>query len=139
MSSPHTTLGVPLMDEDHARLDALFDALAAVSDAELPAFRAEIDTEIRAHFAREEVLMRQAGLPILHCHIAQHAMLLDELAEGVAAAAAGDMPRLRRFLGQTLAQLVAAHVDSVDRVSAGFLKGAVPAQEFAALRLPIPS
>lgn len=139
MTLPQTTLGNPLMDNDHARLEALMAEAAVVADGELAARLRDVEAETRAHFAREEEMMRAAQLPILHCHIAQHAMLLGAFDEGRAAAAADDMPALRRFLGEILPQLIAAHVDSVDRVSASFLAAEMSADDFAHFRLPNPA
>lgn len=139
MTTPHLALGVPLMDADHAALEALFDRVAATGDARLAALFSEIEAETRAHFAREEALMRAEGLPILHCHIAQHEMILAEFHHGHAAIAAGDDTALRRFLGETLAGHIAAHVASVDAVSATFLRRETAPEALSCLRLPVPA
>ncbi len=138
MNLPQTVLGNDLMDEDHARLETLFAGVAATADGDLAQSLADIGDELRAHFAREEAMMREAGLPILHCHIAQHSMLLEELRTGHAAAEAGDHNGLRRFLVETLPQLVAGHIDSVDRVSASFLALQTDITDLSGLRLPVP-
>lgn len=139
MPFAHLALGNALMDEDHAKLETLLTRIATTADADLAPCLCEIETETRAHFAREEEMMRAADLPILHCHIAQHSMLLGEFAAGHAAAEVGDHAKLRRFLGTTLPQLIAAHIDSVDRVSAQFMASAVSREEMSCLRLPIPA
>lgn len=138
MPSPHVALGVPLMDADHATLEAMFESVSSTPDARLAALLAEIETEIRAHFAREEDLMRAVGLPILHCHIAQHELLLAELRHGHAAVAIGDKLALRRFLDSKLPGLVSGHIESVDAVSASFLRGGTAATDLGCLRLPLP-
>lgn len=138
MNLPQTVLGNDLMDEDHARLEALFAGVASTADSDLALCLAEIEAELKAHFAREEAMMGDAGLPILHCHIAQHTMLLGELHAGHAAAEAGDHRGLRRFLGETLPQLIAGHIDSVDRVSASFLASQTDSAELSCLKLPVP-
>lgn len=135
MSQPETPLGVPLMDEDHARLEALFARVAGTPDGALPVLFAEAEAETIAHFGREEALMQAAGFPVLHCHIAQHKMILAEFEPARRAAEAGDLANLRRFLGHVLPELVAAHVASVDTVTAGFLRGVIGAASLGKLRL----
>lgn len=115
-------LGVAVMDDDHARLDELMSGASSAADAELPRLLAEIEAETRAHFSREESLMRQAGVPILHCHEQQHALFLAEFRRGHEASASGDFAALREFLTDYLPGLFLDHVGSVDTVTAGFLR-----------------
>jgi hypothetical protein len=61
---------------------------------------------------------------------------LAEFATGHAAAREGDAEELRRFLGHSLPALIAAHIDSVDRVTASFLRNETGEQELSVLRLP---
>jgi hemerythrin len=136
MTSRNPVLGVPLMDEDHARLEALFERVAETADAGLRALLAEAEAETRAHFDREETLMQSADVPAYHCHMAQHKQLLAEFTAAHYAAENGDMTGLRSFLGRILPVLVEAHVDSVDRVTASFLKSEANADDFSGLRLP---
>lgn len=139
MCEPGIVLGVPLMDEDHARLEALFARAARAAEAELPALLAEAEAETIAHFGREEQAMQAAGFPVLHCHVAQHKMILAEFETGRRASVAGDLAGLRDFLARVLPEVVAAHVGSVDRVTAAFLKGEVAAADFGGLRLDDPT
>lgn len=80
--------------------------------------------------------MKGADVPVFFCHVAQHNMIVAEFAHAHRLAERGDLPGLRRFLGVDLAGLIEAHVDSVDRVTAGFLTGKLAASDFAGLRLP---
>lgn len=139
MTGPSIVLDVPLMDDDHARLEALFGRLPATADADLPALLAEVEAETRAHFEREEGLMQAADVPVFFCHVAQHKIIMAEFAKAHDAMARNDLGALRQFIGVTLAGLVEAHIDSVDRVTAGFLKGEFAAEAFDNLRLPDPS
>lgn len=127
-------LGVPLMDRDHQTLDAMFERLPATADADLPALFAEIDAETRAHFAREETLF--AEVPIAHCHLAQHALLLGELDAAAARLATLDAAALRTLIGVTVRELIVGHVGSVDLVTSQFLGGHLSADATANLRLP---
>lgn len=129
-------LGVPLMDTDHVKLHAMFERVATTADADLAALYEAIADEVRAHFAREEVLIDAAGLPIAHCHKTQHNLLLAEFDAAAPAFAAGDPALCRRLLGEVLAGLVSGHVGSVDTVTASFLVGRLGAEAFDNLRLP---
>ena len=136
MNAPQIPLGVPLMDEDHARLEALFETASSLPDAELGAFLARVRDELAQHFAREEELMRQHDAPVLHCHIAQHHMLLTEV-DMAGTRAAGDVSAQRRLLTRDLPALVLSHVASVDQVTSRFLGGNLDIDAVAALRLPV--
>ena len=136
MEHPTIPLGVDMMDQDHLRLERLFAAAVRTSDADLPALQALAAVELAAHFAREEDLLRDIGFPGLHCHVAQHAVLLGDLA-------ALDCARLgaaetRRRLGVLIPQLVLSHVATMDRMAAAFIKGEIGAADFDGLRLPLP-
>jgi len=122
MTSPSLPLNVPVMDEDHARLEAMLERVAGATDAELPALLLAVEAETRSHFDREVDLMRAAAVPIVHCHIEQHSAFLREFARGHDAVARRDMAGLRQFLGAGLPQLLLQHVDTVDRVTASFLQ-----------------
>ncbi len=122
MPSALATLGVPLMDDDHAELDKLISSAGTATDAELPGLLADIEAETRAHFGREEGLMREAAVPILHCHEQQHALFLAEFQRGHEAVASGNFAALREFLAVHLPDLFLNHVGSVDTVTASFLR-----------------
>jgi hemerythrin-like metal-binding protein len=123
MLVPIATLGVPLMDRDHAHFAKLLLTIGEANDAALPELLLEVEDETRAHFAREEELMGSAGVPILHCHIAQHAQFLSEFDRAHDAVEQNDMAGLREFLCVELPRLFRDHVDTVDRVTSGFLRG----------------
>ncbi len=128
-------LGVPEMDRDHQAIDALFSAVAATGDAELPSLLDRISRELEAHFAREEQLMADGHAPLVECHKAQHRMLLREVAEMTKVAPVAPAKDLRRLMQFVLPQVVAAHVASVDRVAAAYLTGDIEDRDLAALRL----
>jgi hemerythrin len=132
LASPRITLDVPLMDDEHERLEILLDRASRTGDPDLPLLLVEVETETRAHFEREEDLMRYGSVPVLHCHLAQHKLFLSEFARGHEAVARGDMAQLRHFLCTALPQLLRDHVDTVDRVTASFLRsGDTPGKDLA--------
>ncbi len=116
---PALPLGVPVMDADHAVLELMFERVPETRDDALPALYAEIEAEVISHFAREEVLMEAAGVPVLHCHRNQHRLLLDRIA-AQRPTAATEAGALRTTLAM-LAAAVETHVDGVDRVTSRFL------------------
>lgn len=79
--------------------------------------------------------MRRADVPVLHRHEAQHRLLLGEITAARPNPGALDAAALRRTLAQ-MVELVEAHVGSIDRVTAQFLRGALDPVAVSALRLP---
>lgn len=136
MPRPSIVLDVPLMDDDHARLEEVLAGARSAPDAQLPELLKACEAETRAHFAREEALMWQENVPILHCHIAQHNIVLAAFGEGHKLAAAEAYDALRRFLTVDIGGAIQAHIDSVDRVTASFLKHEVDRET---LKRPAPA
>lgn len=123
------------MDEDHAHLESLFDCADSVVDEKLVDFLETVRSEVAAHFAREEELMRVRRVPVYECHLAQHRLLLAELDAARDAADRTPPAQLRAFLSRALPSLVLSHVASVDRVTATFLKGDLDLNVVQKLRL----
>ncbi|MBX3524689.1 MAG: hemerythrin family protein [Rhodoblastus sp.] len=121
------------MDEDHARLEQAIAQAADAPEADLPALHEAIARELAAHFAREEDLMRTHDFPGLHCHLAQHKLLLEEARRPVA----GGGGALRRRIAVYIAQLVESHVLTLDSITAAFIRGEFSPANFDNLRLPI--
>lgn len=117
--SPSLPLGVPEMDADHAVLERMFERVPATADAGLAALYAELEAEVISHFAREDVLMEAAAVPVLHCHRTRHRQLLDAFA-ALRPTVRTSPDTLRRSFAE-LAEAVEAHVDTVDRVTSQFL------------------
>ena len=130
---PDHPLGVPLMDEDHARLEAMIARGATAPDHALEELLQAIVLEMSEHFEREEKLMRAQAFPGLHCHFAQHKLLLEEARRPGRVEPAG----LRRHISEYVAQMVQSHVLTLDTVTAAFLKGEIGPASFDGLRLPI--
>ena len=117
------SLNVPLMDEDHAVLDAFLDNANHAQDADLPQLFEDIRREIALHFAREEQLMQKHDVPVYACHVELHAALLEQADLGRGFIEAGDMASLRIHLGSALPHLISQHIATADTVSAGFIRG----------------
>lgn len=136
MSEPKFPLGVSLMDEDHAHLEELFEQAAGIPDGDLLDFLKHCRDEIAAHFVREEALMTAQNVPVLHCHIAQHRRLVEDIDAVIVQGALSSAQFLRTYLVRDVPNLVMAHVASVDQVTAHFLRGDLDPKMVEALRLP---
>src|SRR6266404_229115 len=112
MEHPTIVLGVEMMDQDHLRIEKMFEAAA--------------------HFAREEDFLRERQFPGLNCHLAQHNVLLAEMAHGEPPKSADG--ELRRRMLFVMPQLVLSHVTTMDRMAAAFLKGEPGQTDFDVLR-----
>jgi hypothetical protein len=82
MEHPTIVLGVEMMDQDHLRIEKMFEAASHAPDEDLPVLYRDIAKELAAHFAREEDFLRERQFPGLNCHLAQHNVLLAEMAHG---------------------------------------------------------
>ncbi len=136
MERPTVVLGVEMMDQDHLKVERMFEAASRAPDEDLPALYRDVAEELAAHFAREEDFLREKQFPGLHCHLAQHNVLLAEMARGERPKFAGG--ELRQRMQFILPQLVLSHVTTMDRMAAAYLKGELGQADFDVLRLPLP-
>jgi hemerythrin len=77
-------LGIATVDEDHQQLieeiNQLYDQFRLPLDAlTIESLLAELQADISAHFALEELLMEQAGFVEYEAHRQDHHRLLDQL------------------------------------------------------------
>jgi hemerythrin-like metal-binding protein len=126
-------LGIELMDDDHGRIDELIDRAASSPDAEVADIYARVADELRAHFSREEELMREREVPGLDCHVAQHRFLLEQVGQHAALPPSD----LRRHLHAVIGQLISSHIVTLDRLAAGYMRGEIGRSDFEKLRLPL--
>jgi hemerythrin len=114
----------------------MFEAASYAPDEDLPVLYRDIAKELAAHFAREEDFLRKKQFPGLSCRLAQHNVLLAEMAHGEPPKSAGG--ELRRRMLLDMPQLFLSHVTTMDRMAAAFLKGELGQADFDVLRLPLP-
>jgi hemerythrin len=131
MSHDVPILGVPEMDREHLALHALLATVADTSDENLEALLDRAEREMATHFAHEEKLMEAASFPVLFCHRAQHRRLLGEFEAARLSLEAIDHANLRHRLAVIIPTMIEAHIASVDRVTASFLKGELKAEDFS--------
>lgn len=121
MERPSIVLGVAVMDEDHEALESLLGRVEDTPDTGLGDLFGEVEAEMKAHFGREEDIMRLHNVPVLTCHMALHEFLLAQLARRRQALANGDTTLLRHFMTNEIPQMLADHINSADRVTANFI------------------
>jgi len=136
MEHPTIVLGVEMMDQDHLRIERMFEAASHAPDENLPALYRDVAKELAAHFAREEDFLREKQFPGLHCHRAQHNVLLAEMVHDERPRSAGR--ELRRRMQVVMPILMLSHITTMDRMVAAFLNGEPGQADFNVLRLPLP-
>ena len=134
MQASAIPLGIPEMDEDHARIEALLAEARQTPDSGLPSLLSRVSTEVAGHFACEEEFLRARDYPGMFCHAAQHKVLLADLT--YAGRTSGEA--LRRQLETVIPQLILSHIATMDRMAAQFISGELTQADFDALRLPVP-
>lgn len=139
MRRPSAQLGVPEIDREHLAIDALLERATASTDTELPLLLDRIAETVADHFEHEERLMESKRVPVLECHRAQHAMILNEIKRMQQAAPLAKPSDLRQLMTLILPQLIDSHVASIDRVSVEFMLGHMTEDDFDAFRAPVAS
>ncbi len=139
MKKPSIQLGVPAIDREHLAIDALLERATASTDTELPLLLGRIAETVADHFEHEERLMENEHVPVLECHRAQHAMILNEIKRMQQAAPLAKPSDLRLLMTMILPQLIDSHVASIDRLSVEFMLGHLTEDDFNAFRAPVAS
>lgn len=116
--------GVPAMDRTHQELFELLNRMAESSDAAFAYLYPDLVNHTHAHFANEEVLMRQSACPGSAAHSAEHAALLTELDSHRQCARGEPLRRARAFVAKRLPAWCEAHLPHYDRALAEHLKAA---------------
>jgi hemerythrin len=135
------TLEVGFMDEDHRQLAALLNRLArdygpVEGRGDCPPRRPaapplaealeDLSRHARAHFLREEAVMRTDGYPWLDRHKGEHDLLLAELSFLVRELHASGVERVAGGVLETLKDWLLGHILEQDRDLAEFLKRGDP-------------
>ena len=126
---PIPNLSLGFMNDDHKEELALIEAAAAAlaaGDAEaLRAGLAALAVHTRAHFQREEEVMRAVRFPAYPVHKAEHDRVLAELAaEATAYADTRDAARLLGYLDAVVASWFPTHMATMDTITARFAAAA---------------
>lgn len=118
--------GVPAMDRTHRELFDLLNRMAEASDAAFAYLYPDLVNHTRAHFANEEVLMRQSAFPGSAAHTAEHQAMLAELESHRHCERGEPLRRARAFITERVPGWCESHLTGFDRALAEHLK---PAQK----------
>lgn len=111
-------VGVAFMDEDHTVAARLINEMAASTGTERLGLLDHFIEHTRAHFSREEEMMRRTGFLAAICHGDEHRRVLTEL-DGVRQRLAAGQEQDRYFrLG--LPMWLRNHRDTMDLVTAQY-------------------
>lgn len=112
------SLGNDAVDEEHRQLivqiNQLYDQLAMPLDAlAIESLLAELQADISAHFALEELLMEQSGFAEFEAHRQDHERLLDEIHDLIFQFEE-DPEEGRKLLKSTLSAWFSVHFNGFD-------------------------
>lgn len=112
------SVGNTAVDEEHKELishiNQLYDQLALPMDViAIESLLAELQADISAHFALEELLMEQAGFAEYEAHKRDHQRLLDEI-DDLIFQFEEDSETGRKLLKSTLSDWFGIHFTSFD-------------------------
>jgi hemerythrin-like metal-binding protein len=115
---PSYQLGIPLIDEQHRRLFALFNTLllamkSGKGKAVLVETLASLAAYTREHFADEERLLKQSAYPELAEHQRAHGVLLRKVDELVEGSRKGEFMTIEVL--NFVARWLAHHIGEIDR------------------------
>ncbi len=122
-------LGVPAMDRSHREFVDLVNRMAESTDAAFAYLYTDLVNHTHAHFANEEVLMRQTGFPAIEEHLAEHTRVLGELKAFQLRLSGGRIALARAYVMEQLPAWFALHAVTMDSaLAAQFkrMKGKVP-------------
>ena len=118
-------LGVPAMDRTHREFVDLVNGMADAGDAAFAYLYPELVNHTRAHFAHEEVLMRQSGFPAIQEHTDEHARVRGEMEAFGLRLGGGRFALARAYVREQLPAWFALHAVTMDSALAAHLKRSV--------------
>jgi hemerythrin-like metal-binding protein len=113
--SPSLVLGDPLLDQEHAELQRLIDALLAAPADQAASALSALKAHAAKHFEQEDADLRLHGGANASCHLDEHANVLRSLDEVAAVLEQPEPPReLARRLATELTRWLPEHVREMD-------------------------
>lgn len=103
----------PAMDEHHLHLVNLLEKVPQTADEALMPLWATILHATVEHFGDEDRWMQESDFPAQHCHMGQHALVLDMLREVEARGHGGDL-EIVRHMAHELSNWLPQHIDMMD-------------------------
>jgi hemerythrin len=118
-------LGVPAMDRTHREFVDLINRMAAAANATFAYLYPELVNHTRAHFAHEEVLMRESRFPATKEHTDEHARVRGEMDGFGLRVGGGRIALARAYVAEQLPAWFALHAATMDSALAAHLKASV--------------
>lgn len=115
-------VGVEFMDDDHAEAAALINELAEAAGETRVAVMRRFCDHCRAHFAREEEMMKATGFFAFGCHAGEHQRVLAELADVLSRLELGQPQD--EYFNRDLPVWLMNHRNTMDFVTAQFAREA---------------
>ena len=115
MTSNSLALGDPVLDQEHAELQRLIDALRQAQPADALAALDALQAHAASHFGLEDADLRRLGGANASCHLDEHAAVLRSL-DDVRAVLLRDQPPadLVGRLAAELTRWLPEHVQAMD-------------------------
>lgn len=110
-------LGVAVVDQDHQDAVTLIEMAMTADESELAELLNKAAAHLAEHFRREEALMDECGFFAAHCHKAEHARVLDEVANVQEIAVRDDLAVVRHYLTSDFPAWLLEHASSMDTVT----------------------
>ncbi len=111
---PRLQLGIPAMDRCHREMADLVNRMTECSNASFVYLFPDLVSHTHAHFASEEVLMRDTRFPAAAEHKAEHARVLGELDAFAQRLAGGRIALARAYVAEHLPAWLSVHIPTMD-------------------------
>lgn len=122
------TLGVPAMDRTHREMADLVNRMAECSNASFAYLYPDLVSHTQAHFAAEEVLMRDTRFPATAEHTGEHTRVLGELDAFGQRLARGRIAMARAYVTDQFPAWFAVHLATMDSALAAYVRARTKAK-----------
>lgn len=129
-------LGVPAMDRNHREFVDLLERMAVASDAAFAYLYPELVQHTHAHFAAEEVTMRETRFGLTTEHRQEHQRVLGEMDWFGRHLSQGRMNLVRIYVSEQLPEWFAQHAVGLDSALAAHIKQTTHPKDQRQERLP---
>jgi len=115
------TLGMPAIDRSHREMVDLINQMDGASDANFVYLFADLVNHTRAHFASEEVMMRESLYPAIAEHKDEHARVLAELSRFSGRLGGARTALARAYVREQMPAWFALHATTFDSALVAYL------------------
>jgi hemerythrin len=111
---PRFQVGIPAMDRCHREMADLVNRMAECSNAHFVYLFPDLVSHTHAHFASEEVLMRDTRFPATAEHKSDHARLMGELDALGQRLSGGRIAFARAYVAEQIPAWLSRHIPTMD-------------------------